>query len=204
MSSCLVQQLFRQKVGGNLDPDIVDEVLFPMLRSRKHPAKELLIDIKMTSGVFIRLDDTGREEQRFNVPTFTQIPEYWTRRPYPLRGGRPSNVLRHYVRQNAWGSIEILNELRGLNYPQMGHRPMEEDEDDGVNPSVDRRHTWIGLKEDCSLPSNIRVDNSHHNRFLIESRLLFLNKFLEDIIVSGQPLAWDTLGGRSDGMIGTV
>ena len=55
MSPCLVQQLFRQKIGKELDPGIVDEVLFPLLRSRKHGPRELLLDIKMTQ----RWDEHG-------------------------------------------------------------------------------------------------------------------------------------------------
>ena len=55
MSPCLVQQLFRQKVGQELDQGIVDEVLFPLLRSRKHGPRELLLDIKMTQ----RWDEHG-------------------------------------------------------------------------------------------------------------------------------------------------
>jgi hypothetical protein len=48
MSPCLVQQLFRQKIGKGLDHEIVDDILFPMLFSPKHPSKDLLLDIKMT------------------------------------------------------------------------------------------------------------------------------------------------------------
>ena len=48
MSPCLVQQLFRQKIGVELDQGIVDEVLFPMLRSRKDLPREILLDIKLT------------------------------------------------------------------------------------------------------------------------------------------------------------
>ena len=48
MSPCLVQQLFRQKVGQELDQILVDEILFPLLRQRKHGPRDLLLDIKMT------------------------------------------------------------------------------------------------------------------------------------------------------------
>ena len=50
MVSCLVQQLFRMKIGQELDQSIVDEVLFPLLRSRKHGPRELLLDIKLTQS----------------------------------------------------------------------------------------------------------------------------------------------------------
>ena len=55
MSPCLVQQLFRQKIGVELDQGIVEDVLFPMLRCKKHPSKDLLLDIKMTQ----RWDEHG-------------------------------------------------------------------------------------------------------------------------------------------------
>ena len=55
MNPCLVQQLFRQKIGKELDQGLIDEVLFPLLRSRKHGPKELLLDIKLTQ----RWDEHG-------------------------------------------------------------------------------------------------------------------------------------------------
>ncbi len=51
MASCLVQQLFRMKIGKYLDQSIVDDVLFPLLRSRKELARELLLDIIFTRKV---------------------------------------------------------------------------------------------------------------------------------------------------------
>jgi len=48
MSPCLVQQLFRQKIGKELDEGIVDEVLFPMLFKQMRGPRDLLSDIKMT------------------------------------------------------------------------------------------------------------------------------------------------------------
>ena len=53
--ACLVQQLFRQKIGQELDPSFIDEVLFPLLRSRKHGPRDLLLDIKLTQ----RWDEHG-------------------------------------------------------------------------------------------------------------------------------------------------
>ena len=93
MSPCLVQQIFRQKIGKELDQSIVDEVLFPLLRSRKHPSKDLLLDIKMTQrwdehgdsmitrpGLrFPRLTEqqhalVGRYSLEKNMSPFTRIP----------------------------------------------------------------------------------------------------------------------------------
>ena len=55
MTACLARQLFRQKIGLELDQHLVDDVLFPILRQRKHPPKGLLLDIKMTQ----RWDEHG-------------------------------------------------------------------------------------------------------------------------------------------------
>jgi len=76
-----------------LDPGIVDEVLFPLLRSRKHGPRELLLDIKMTQRWdkygesmitrpgfrFPRLDEfprapVGRYSVKKNKSPFTRIP----------------------------------------------------------------------------------------------------------------------------------
>jgi hypothetical protein len=48
MSPCLVQQLFRQKIGKELDQGLIDEFFFPMLRSRKEYPRELLLDIRLS------------------------------------------------------------------------------------------------------------------------------------------------------------
>ena len=201
MSSCLVQQLFRQKKGEVLDPALIDDVLFPMLRPRKHPPNELLTDIKMVTGILIKdyrphrgaaLDAYGGQ---FNVPTFT--PKPLGTRPWACR--RTSKIQREGIRHLDWGAIEIINELRELNYPLCGY-------------DLERRHLcvvpdfpvpggefvdmYISLEEDLSLSTNIRwgVDHRHgflrHNATLIESRAVRVNNFMEYILVSGQRLKW--------------
>jgi hypothetical protein len=42
----LLRQLFMQKIGRDL-PEDLEEILFPFLRSEKHPPIQLLQDIKM-------------------------------------------------------------------------------------------------------------------------------------------------------------
>jgi len=212
MSPCLVQQLFRQKIGKELDPSIVDEVLFPMLRPRKHGPKELLQDIKLVTDTLIITDYTvyhdGRSEARhFSVPTFTPIPEYWTyalaspwhvdgpsvsAKAYPPVGQRTSKVRRRNIRNDDWGTIDILNELRELNYPQMGYkpRPYVIDEPDSFDDA------YISLAEDNSLPANIRwgVDHSRYNAVLIDGRSQFVNNFLDDILITDKRLTWCAAG----------
>jgi hypothetical protein len=203
MGACLVQQLFRQKVHIELDPRLVDEVIFPMLRSRKHPSRELLQDIKLTSDTLIITDYARREARHFSVPSFTPIPEYWTYvapwrekwradlpprakvGAYPPVGKRTSKVRRGKISNQDWGTIDILNELRRLNYPQVGYSCLEypgDEFDDG----------YIRLAEDNSLPANIRwgVDHSRENAVLIDSRSQFVKNFLDDILITDKRLTW--------------
>jgi hypothetical protein len=223
MSPCLVQQLFRQKIGKELDPSIVDEVLFPMLRPRKHGPKELLQDIKLATDTLIITDYARREARHFSVPTFTPIPEYWTYVPpghltsgsvsWPLDkklkgkfpfwisvGQRTSKVRRRKIRNVDWGTIDILNELRGLNYPQMGYKPRSY----VIEEPLDFDDAYISLAEDNSLPANIRhalqvalrrrehgADHSRYNAVLIDGRSQFVKNFLDDVLITGKRLTWD-------------
>ena len=212
MSPCLVQQLFRQKIGQELDSNLVDDVLFPLLRQRKHGPKDLLQDIKLATDTLI----ITRQAAHFSVPTFTPIPEYWTysspwhvggvsdpvsARVYPLDkklkgkfpfwipvGQRTSKVRRRKIRNDDWGTIDILNELRELNYPQMGYkpRPYVIEEPDSFDDA------YISLAEDNSLPANIRwgVDHSRYNAVLIDGRSQFVNNFLDDILITDKRLTW--------------
>jgi hypothetical protein len=234
MSPCLVQQLFRQKIGVDLDQSIVDEVLFPMLRLMKHGPKELLQDIKLATDTLIITDYARRETRHFSVPTFTPIPEYWTysspwhvdgvsdpvsARVYPQDkklkgkfpfwisvGQRTSKIRRKKIRKGDWGTIDILNELRGLNYPQMGYKPRSY----VIEEPLDFEDAYISLAEDNSLPTNIRhalqvalrrrehgADHSRYNAVLIDGRSQFVKNFLDDVLITGKRLTWDagTPGG---------
>ena len=204
MVVCLVQQLFRQKIGLELDQGIVDEVLFPLLRPKKHGPKELLQDIKLVTDTLIITDYARREARHFSVPTFTPIPEYWTyvaqwhvgasdrAKAYHPVGQRTSNVRRRNIRNDDWGTIDILNELRELNYPQMGYkpRPYVIEEPDSFDDA------YISLAEDNSLPANIRwgVDHSRYNAVLIDGRSQFVNNFLDDVLITCKRLTWSSDG----------
>jgi hypothetical protein len=202
MAPCLIQQLFRMKIGKDLEQGLIDEVLFPLLRPRKHGPKELLQDIKLTSDTLIITDYARREARHFSVPTFTPIPEYWTYvapchptpsvGAYPPVGQRTSKVRRLKIRNDDWGTIDILNELRGLNYPQMGYkpRPYVIEEPDSFDDA------FISLAEDNSLPANIRwgVDHSRYNAVLIDGRSQFVNNFLDDILITDKRLTWCAAG----------
>jgi hypothetical protein len=160
----------------------------------------------------------------FRVPTFTPIPEYWTYVPtghltsgsivpvsasvYPLDkklkgkfpfwisvGQRTSKVRRKKIHKDAWGTIDILNELRGLNYPRAGYKPRSY----VIEEPVDYEDAYICLAEDNALPANIRwgVDHSRENAVLIDSRSQFVNNFLDDVLITGKRLTWgdDTCTG---------
>ena len=202
MSPCLVQQLFRLKIGKELDPSIVDEVLFPMLRLRKHLPKDLLQDIKLATDTLI----ITRQAGHFSVPTFTPTPEYWTYSPSWHLGQRTSKVRQEKIRNQDWGTIDILNKLRGLNYPQVGYKPRPYVIEEPVDSFDD---AYISLSEDNSLPATIRwgtegiVDHSRENsvqRILIARRSQFVNNFLDDVLITGKRLTWgaqvrDPVGG---------
>ena len=168
---------------------------------------------------------SGREERHFRVPPFTPIPEYWTYsspgnevdvsdpvspRVYPpdkklkgkfpfwvLVGKRTSKVRRRKIRNDDWGTIDILNELRGLKYPQAGYKPRSY----VIEEPVDYEDAYISLAEDNSLPAHIRwgtegiVDHRRaHITALIDSRSQFVNNFMDDVLLTGKRLTW-----RSDG-----
>ena len=214
MSPCLVQQLFRQKIGKELDQGLVDEVLFPLLRSRKDLPRELLQDIKLTTDILVGHMNAGLDPPvDFNIPTFTPIPKYWTHEvgasykswipgssnpngvgPGSDRWGRrTSKWQRKTIRPFDWGTIDILNKLRELEYPQMGYRPTyyeEDNEEDNGEGEYD--DAYIRLMEDESLPPNYwSVAQRCHNRVAIEGRTRFVNNFLDDVIFKGKCLTWE-------------
>jgi hypothetical protein len=108
MPACIIQQLFRQIVGQGLDYGLVDDILFPMLRSRKELVRELSQDIKLVDKI---MGEDPFYAVDFIVPVFRQS------KPYPGKRVRRSSVLR-----NEWTSIDILNELRELKRPETGGR----------------------------------------------------------------------------------
>ena len=129
MVACLVQQLFRLKIGKELDPSVVDGVLFPLLRLKKHPSKELLLDIKMTlrnqnGDSMIALPDK-------NVSPFTRIPptleseraEQGFAEKERL-GKVTSRFRREMTVREDWGAVDILNELRELKHPVIEFHPV--------------------------------------------------------------------------------
>ena len=210
--ACLVQQLFRQKIGVELDPNVLDEVLFPLLRLKKHGPKELLQDIKLTSDILVTTEPWRPHTFTRAVLPFTEKTEYWDYMEQfaHVSGGRgrhTSKFRRKKIGRADWGTIDILNELRGLNYPQAGYKPrpyviLEPDSFEDA---------YISLAEDNSLPAPIRwgtdgiVDHSRQNAVLIDSRSQFVNNFLDDVLITGKRLNWTTTAvARERGILSIV
>jgi hypothetical protein len=111
MPACIIQQLFRQIVGQDVDPCLVDDVLFTMLRSRKELSRELSQDIKLVNKIM----GEGRFTVDFIVGAFR-----------PSKPSKPSpdkRVRRSQIHRSGWTSIDILNGLRELKQPAIGgHR----------------------------------------------------------------------------------
>ena len=188
MSPCLVQQLFRQKIGVELDQGIVDEVLFPMLRSRKDLPREILLDIKLTRSCnddgqssIIQVSRTG--VIRNNVP-FTKL----------RSGNNSSKRRRRSQKRSEWGSIEIVNQLRDLKHPQIRyHNPC--DQQDYPNTEFVLGHIFIRLDEEDQKKrrSATRIQRQGHRRVEIHQKqvvLKFVNDYLEDCLTTGKRLSW--------------
>ena len=175
MSPCIVQQIFRQTIGVELDQSIVDEVLFPLLRQRKHGPKELLQDIKLTQscneyGRSAIVRRVGRLDRHKNISPF---PESCLMRSQQC-------CLR------CWGSIDILNELRSLKQPLFGqHRPaIAEDALDPWRPAAPGDEfggIYILLEE--VPPWSCRQEKRI-------SDLKFMNDYLDDALNTGKCISW--------------
>ena len=197
MSPCLVQQLFRLKIGIELDSNLVDDVLFPMLRSRKQLARDLLLDIKLTQScnehglsaiVICRVidhnDDVPQEDTPKNISPF-EVPlgsrSLWLpARTQRLPGKIPSQMrrLRH---MSLWGSIDILNELRSLKHPQIRDHPPSNPEGGMRGPS-EFEDVYLSLQEQPLWP---RVPAEK-----IADDLNFVNDYLEDALNNGKRISW--------------
>ena len=178
MSPCLVQQLFRQKIGEELDQGLVDEVLFPLLRSRKHGPRELLQDIKLTQSC----NENGRSaivvESLQRLLTRGPLDRHKNISPFP-----ESCLMRRQRRADTWGSIDILNELRSLKQPLFGkHRQTEAtlaarklvpgDEFGGIYILLEEVPPWS-----CRQEKRL-------------SDLKFMNDYLDDALNTGKCISW--------------
>jgi hypothetical protein len=203
MSPCLVQQLFRQKIAVELDQDLIDEVLFPMLRSRKHPSKELLLDIKLTQSadsneygqsaiVICRVidpnDDVPEEGVPQNISPF-EVPlgphNLWLPARLQRLPGKIPSQMRRLRHPSMWGSIDILNELRSLKRPQIRDHPPSNQEDQFDYPGAEFVDVYLSLQGQrgwwlaMSRPAEKITDD-----------LNFVNDYLEDALNNGKRISW--------------
>ena len=203
MVACLVQQLFRQKIGKELDPSIVDEVLFPFLRSRKHGPKELLLDIKLTQSggsneygqsaiVICRVidpnDDVPEEGVPQNISPF-EVPlgphNLWLPARLQRLPGKIPSQMRRLRHPSMWGSIDILNELRSLKRPQIRDHPPSNQEDQFDYPGAEFVDVYLSLQGQrgwwlaMSRPAEKITDD-----------LNFVNDYLEDALNNGKRISW--------------
>jgi hypothetical protein len=196
--ACLVQQLFRQKIGQELDSNLIDDVLFPLLRSRKQLARELLLDIKLTQScnehglsaiVICRVIDHGdvpQEDTPKNISPFTQTNRAQRNLWLPSRlqrlPGKIPSQMRRLRHMSLWGSIDILNELRSLKHPQIRDHPPSYPEDD----------EWSSKFEDVylSLQEQPRLVGLTWTTKQIADDLNFVNDYLEDALNNGKRISW--------------
>jgi hypothetical protein len=191
--TCLVQQLFRQKIGKEPDQRLIDEVLFPLLRSMKHGPRELLLDVKLTRSI---CTSRNAVDAKYNplpgdppFPFVTKILPfekelYQSSAAAILRGdkspGKVPSSLRRMRHMGAWGTIDILNELRSIKSPNIDYFPP-------TNPQWGEDHfedIFIQFEEEApQLPSPCYPPSCKNNAE-------FVNEFLEDALTNGKRLSF--------------
>ena len=198
MTPCLVQQLFRQKIGVELDQSLVDEVLFPLLRKEKHLPRELLLDIRMTQNckenglsaiVICPLTETSWVPKK--ISSFSPIPSCLMTTDAVKRsmeGKTTSRYRRLTLGWSQYGAIEIINELRDIKHLQTGYHTRNSDDD----------------FEEVSKFENafIRLED-HPFTSWMESKVgtEFINGFMEDALDSDKRVSW---GGHPEYMFDPI
>jgi len=207
-----VQQLFRQKIGEGLDANVVDEVLFPLLFKQKYLPYSLHLDIRMVQNITDpRLHVAGGRAPA-NMPQMVpgKVPPFdpacsgrthlGMRRSCGqddrlTKGRHGSKFRRKKTHKWNWGSVDILNELRSLKYPQMGYEPIDqgyelEEECDLFSDFGDEfENAFLRLEEDDTIPDisgywRIEKDKS------LRLRSKFVNGFLDNLIKKGDHPSW--------------
>ena len=196
--ACLVQQLFRLKIGKELDSNLVDDVLFPLLRSRKQLARDLLLDIKLTQScnenglsaiVICRVidpnDDVPQEGVPKNISPFeVPLPQHnlWLPSRLQRLPGKIPSQMRRLRHPSMWGSIDILNELRSLKRPQIRDHPPSNQEDQFDYPGAEFVDVYLSLQEQPLWP-RVRSEKIAADRD-------FVNDYLEDALNTGKRISW--------------
>ena len=213
---CLVQQLFRQKIGKELDPNVFDEVLFPLLFKQKYLPYSLHLDIRMVQNITIYplimdyIAPANRPQMvPGKVPPFasTSLHPAYTRRlrrygqENRLTEGRHgSKFRRKNTHKRNWGSVDILNELRSLKYPQMGYlkHTVAKDDDLEAKWSSDLfsdfddeyENAFLLLEEDDTIPEGDDGYWRKEKEKSLRLRSKFVNGFLDSLIKKGDHPSW--------------
>jgi len=139
--ACLVRQLFRMKIGKDVDQALIDDVMFPLLLTQRTKPLQLLQDIKLTRGPSDYVDNAGRHKEEslilleedlyvnpgdgvYNAPiSYPENIVHFTPKPIGLRGdvGSSPTTIRWRWRPSlrGWGTIDIVNKLRSLKHPHV-------------------------------------------------------------------------------------
>jgi hypothetical protein len=210
--ACLVQQLFRMKIGKELDHRLVDEVLFPLLFKQKYLPYSLYLDIRMVQNITIYplimgyiapanyVDKMVPEKVPPFDPACSERAHLGMLRSCGqedrlTKGRHGSKFRRKKTTGGRWGSVDILNELRSLKYPQMGYEPndqgyeLEEECDLFADFGDEFENAFLRLEEDDTIPdisSYWRIEKEKSLRL----RGKFVNGFLDYLIKKGDHLSW--------------
>jgi len=223
MSPCLVQQLFRQKIGvgdtvverknnvsNGLDSEIVDEFIFPFIRGKKHPSKELLLDIKMTrssnegpdwhehSAIVINgispYEEIPEEGVPINISPFTKIPHTLESERVEQEvvererlGTVTGKFRREMTPKRGWGSVDIMNELRELKHPLLCEDPPCNPQDQFDHPGAKFDDIYIRLEEVRTYLGFAAWNRREEDRII---DLKFVNDSLEHVLKTGSLLRW--------------
>ena len=221
MSKCIVEQLFRQKIGKSLPKEIFNEHIFTLIRShKKHSIKsyELLIDICLTRPgecrkrlydnsyygpniIMAKRDRIPRSEASAIV---RHVPGRWH-----LRGWAPYDILNKGIvdeeypdyeiierlKMKRMSHIKIINTLRNIKNPETMR--FEEIDEEMCDYSMS-----IYLEEKSNEVINNRVkmirkltNTTKSTETIVEdinkSDMAIINRFLENVIKHTLPLLWD-------------
>jgi len=196
MSACLVEQLFRQKIGLSIDRDLVSEHIWPLLFKEKHFPRRILQDIHL-----VRQDNPdGHEEDRHSaiMKVGSDSPNIRSLRP-PIRPIYYDSVPQRTLHNLC--AVDIVNKIRSLKNPTiMRTRCM------GYSISViERSDISFMARSDTTL----EMDYIEYVSYLREQQILdgeILHALFNDKIRGKAPLLWSisSLGDVVNNPIGIL